>query len=473
MLPETDAQRIARLEQENSALRRKLAELEAEIQRLKQLLEDALRASKRQAAPFSRQKPKANPDPPGRKPGKAYGRRCRRPVPLQVDETIEVRLPQSCPHCQGPLEETEVVSQYQEEIPAPRVERTEFRIHVGRCGQCGKRVQGRHERQSSAALGSAAVSLGPRALALATELNKDLGLPYGKTARVLQQAFGLRLSRGGICQAVARVGRKTQPSYQVLVERIRSEPSVTADETGWKVGGQLHWAWVFVSRRMTVYSIEAGRGYAQAKRIMGEEFVGFLVRDGWNGYRGFTGAVHQSCLAHLLRRCREMIAVAGEAEARIRFPRHIQGLLQQALHLRSRWEQEQISAHGLAVARGRIAAQMDRALARNQRSPENQRLAKHLRREREWLFPFLHYPGLEATNWRAEQALRPLVVTRKVWGGNRTQRGAYTQGVLASILQTCRQQMRSFSALVQDLVCSPQPQVIDLTAPMTSSLSTR
>jgi transposase len=466
VLPETDAQKIVRLEQENAALRARMEELEAEVRRLKQLLEDAVRAAKRQAAPFSRQRPKANPQSPGRKPGKAYGQRCRRPIPKTVEETVEVPIPQNCPYCQGAVQKVGVVSQYQEEIPEPRVERTEFRIHVGRCEQCGKRVQGRHPRQSSNAVGSAGVGIGPRALALAVELNKDLGLPYGKTVRVLQQAFGLQMSRGGVCQAVARVARKAEPSYQVLVHRIRSEPSVTADETGWKVGGHLHWAWVFVSSRITVYSIQPGRGYEQAKVILGDDFDGFLVRDGWNGYRRFTDAVHQSCVAHLLRRCREMILAAGEASLPAQFPRTVQSILQQGLHVRDRRDQDLISTHGLAVARGRLEAQMDRILAWDHRSEENQRLANHLRRERDWLFPFLYCEGLEATNWRAEQALRPLVVTRKVWGGNRTETGAYTQSILSSTLQTCRQQMRSYASFVRDLVCSPQPPVIDLTDPI-------
>ena len=74
---------------------------------------------------------------------------------------------------------------------------------------------------------SAAVGMEPRVLALTTELNKDLGLPCGKVARVLKQAFGLWISRGGLCQAVARVSRKAEPSYQVLVRRMRYEPSVT------------------------------------------------------------------------------------------------------------------------------------------------------------------------------------------------------------------------------------------------------
>jgi len=117
------------------------------------------------------------------------------------------------------------------------------------------------------------------------------------------------------------------------------------------------------------------------------------------------------------------------------------------------------------VARGRWEVRMDRTLERRYRSPQNRRFANHLLREREALFTFLSCPGLEATNWRAEQAIRPMVVTRKVWGGNRTSRGAHTQGVLVSILQTCRQQLRSASSILQKLICASQPKHLDLTVP--------
>lgn len=56
---------------------------------------------------------------------------------------------------------------------------------------------------------------------------------------------------------------------------------------------------------------------------------------------------------------------------------------------------------------------------------------------------FLDKPWVDATNWRAEQAIRPAVVNRKVWGGNRTEAGAKAQGVLMSVLRTCWQAGRS------------------------------
>ena len=130
--------------------------------------------------------------------------------------------------------------------------------------------------------------------------------------------------------------------------------------------------------------------------------------------------------------------------------------MQQALQQRDRRQQEQISDQGVAVARGRLEARLDQSLQGCYRSLLNRRLANHLLRERDALFTFLNCPGLEATNWRAEQAIRPMVVARKVWGGNRTPRGAQTQSILVSILQG-RQQLQSASPLIQNLLCSSQP----------------
>ena len=79
------------------------------------------------------------------------------------------------------------------------------------------------------------------------------------------------------------------------------------DETGWKVGGRLH---VAVSAQVTVYAILRGRGYAQSAAIVGADYDGFLVHDGWAPYYRFALAFHQSCLAHLLKRCREMAQIA-------------------------------------------------------------------------------------------------------------------------------------------------------------------
>lgn len=430
---------IARLEGRLAELDTLVARLEARNQRLTQLLEQSQRTNKRQASPFSRGEPKPDPKPPGRKPGADYGKPAFRaaPPPGAIDEAHEALLPDRCPKCGGTVHETAVVCQYQVEIPRKPVYR-KFDVHIGECTCCGRRVQGRHALQTSDALGAAASQLGPDLQATIVQLNKEAGLSHGKIQRLIKTVFGLELSRSGSVQAMLRAARRCAPVYHALVRAMPRQKAVTPDETGWRIAGLLAWLHVFVARRITVYAIDRTRGVEVPASVLGWDYAGGLIHDGWAPYDGFRKAIHQQCLAHLLRRCREMIEAAPGSATR--FPRQIKELLQEALDLRDRRDAGQISKQGLAVARGRLGKRLDRLLYRTRANAANERLAKHLYGHREQLLTFLEHPGLDATNWRAEQAIRPAVVNRKVWGGNRTETGAEAQSILMSVLRTCAQQ---------------------------------
>jgi transposase len=101
-------------------------------------------------------------------------------------------------------------------------------------------------------------------------------------------------------------------------------------------------------------------------------------------------------------------------------------------------------------------------LEKQYRNPANRRLANHLRHEQPWLFTFLHWPGLDATNHAAERAIRGMVIARKVWGGNRTWEGARTQQVLVSVLRTCWQQSKDAFTLLVTLQRAPQSMILDI-----------
>jgi len=158
-------------------LGRMVARLQAKGAVLKRQLEEAVRAGKRQAAPFSKGPPKPEPKKPGRKPGKDYGTKAHRqpPPPDKIDEIHEAPLPDSCPDCGGPIDEADIKQQFQTEIIRQALHR-QFNIHIGTCRSCRRRVQGRHPLQTSDALGAAASQLGPDAQAAAVELNKNAGL---------------------------------------------------------------------------------------------------------------------------------------------------------------------------------------------------------------------------------------------------------------------------------------------------------
>jgi transposase len=448
-----------RLQEQLKQWRRKAERLEQENKRLEKELEAARRSVKRQAAPFSKGEPQADPKRPGRKAGAAYGHRACRPVPQRIDQQVAVPAPRRCLRCGGSVRVERVEPQYQEEIVRLTMVRR-FDVEVGHCTHCGAHAQGRHPLQTSNALGAAKVQLGPEALALGAHLNKRVGLSLGQTTQVLQLGFGLQVSRAGISRALARMAEKAAPTYEQLLVTARQSLVNWMDETGWRVGGRPQWLWVAVSEEVTVYSILAGRGFAQAASILGADYDGWLLHDGLRLYYGFEKAYHQSCLAHLIRRCRDLLALCSPAAGQ--FARQVKGFLQYALELRDRHHSQEMTRHGLAVATGRLEARFDELLSRTFRVPHNVRLAKHLWHEQPYLFTFLHCPGLDATNNAAERALRPAVVARKVWGGNRTWCGARTQQILMSVLRTCSQQGKDAFALLVAMLRFPGQKILEV-----------
>jgi transposase len=433
-------------------LERKVSDLEARIAKLEKANEDLRRGQKRQAAPFSKGDPKREPKKPGRKPGEAYGAKAHRAPPAEVDETYDALLPCACPYCNGEVEEEEVKEQFQVEVPRKPIRR-KFNVHVGRCRRCRRRVQGRHPLQTSDALGAAASQLGPDAQSLATHMNKDLGLSHGKVARFFETAFGIELSRGGSAQIILRAARRCKQAFGEILVVVRRSAWVVPDETGWRVAGLLQWLHVFVTEQATLYLIRPGRGFEVAEEALGAEYAGRLTHDGWSPYDRFGFATHQQCMGHILSRCGKMLeAAVGGA---VRFPRAVKGLVQDTMSLRDRRDAGEVSPHGLAVATGRLESRMDRLLEWHKTDPANERLAKHLFKHRDQLLTFLREPGMDATNWRAEQAIRPAVVNRKVWGGNRTPAGAPAQERLVSVLRTCVQQGKDAIAFLSDTLRAP------------------
>jgi transposase len=454
---EEQRREIERLRDE---LARSIAErqrLRRENEKLKDELEAARRAVYRQAAPFSRGTRVPHPRRPGRKPGAAYGRRAHRPAPPHVDEIYAVSLPPACPHCAGAVRQQRIATQFQEELPVQRPLVRRFDIAIGACVQCHRRVQGRHPLQTSDALGAAAVQLGPQATAFAVLLNKRYGLAYGKIARLLRDRCGLSITPGGLVHALHRAARHAQPTYDTLCATVRGSPVVTVDETSWRVDAVLQWLWVWVTPETTVYAILPGRGLAQAASVIGLDYPGVLQHDGWHSYRYFTAAAHQTCLAHLLRRCRVLL---------LDHPGHpwvtaVKAVLQAALATRDAHHAGTVSAHGLAVARGHYVERLGRLLTR--RPSRHRPLAlfqQHLVTEFAAIFSFLFDPTLDATNWRAEHALRPAVITRKTCGGgNRTARGAATQHVLTTVLRTADQRALDPTHVLVALLTALTPHV--------------
>ena len=327
--------RIAELERQNAQLAAQARRQQARLKQIEEQLEALNRGAKRQAAPFSRGLPKVDPQRPGRKAGEDYGTKAFRAVPPVIDEVYAAPLPEQCPNCGGvAFRRVGVEEQYQVEIPRRPIHR-QFHVAIGRCTRCGQRVQGHHPLQTSDALGCCASQVGPEAQAAVVLLNKELGLSQGKISRFFGQFFGIKLSRGGSCQIMLRAAARCQQTYQAIVKRVQESPWIVPDETGWRVGGHGAWLHVAVGPEAVAYVVGT-RGIATSMVLIGKEYAGKLIHDGWSSYDQFYRAIHQTCLTHLLRRCKEILETA--AGGAVLFPRQVKGLLQEALEIRDRRE---------------------------------------------------------------------------------------------------------------------------------------
>lgn len=435
--------------------------LTREVAQLRDLFEKSQRASKRQAAPFSKGDPKPSPQRPGRKAGADHGDHKHRPPPEKIDEVLEVALPTTCPGCGGDVEPVNVDQQFQVEIPRTPIYR-QFNIAIGCCRGCGKRVQGRHPLQTSDALGAAASQVGPDAQAAMATLNKHAGLSHKKIEQIMFDLFGIDINRSTSARIITRLGQRLTPVYSQIGEYIRRGEMAVLDETGWRVGGRSAWLHVAVNHEAAYYGIKPDRSRSFAEELLGIDWSGTMIHDGWTPYDQFTDAVHQQCLAHPMRRAREIIE--GAPGAAVRFPRQVLQLFQEALTLRDFHRAGQASLETLAAAADTLLERL-RWLTRPLKTyAANERLAAHLERHASDWFVFLLDPKLiEATNWLAEQAIRPAVVNRKVWGGNRTWLGAQAQGVITSVIETCRKQCHCVVDFISQTICRQAPRLFEVT----------
>jgi transposase len=434
----TKEQQIAEMQEQLTQALAVIEKLKKQNELLRAEIEELKRAGKRQATPFARRTWVEKAKRPGRKAGQGKFTRRERPTPKRIDETKKVKL-HGCPECGGRLREIHAHEQYVADIPKIRPIITRYVTYSGYCVGCRKRVRSRHPEQTSQATGAAGVMVGPRAKALAADLKHRLGGSYGKVSETLNDAFGLQVSRSGWCQADQRLGKSARGVYQELIEEMRRSSVAHVDETGWRINTLSAWLWVFTNQAATVYAIRDNRSSDMVVEILGRGFKGTLVSDCLMVYddKRLAAWLKQKCLSHLLKDLKEMEeSKTGRA---VHFAQEVTAVLREALELKTK--RPGLEPGGFTQQALALESRLDALISSRRRltDADNARFARRLRKHRPHLLRFLYRDDLEATNNLAERQLRPGVIIRKTNGCNRTDGGAETHSVLASVLATCRQ----------------------------------
>ena len=420
-------------------LEARVAQLEAELAKAKK---DSSTSSKPPSSDIV--KPPKPPPLKGRKKRKKGGQpghpRHERPdfSSEEIDETKEYTLTH-CPDCTGRLRKSDVPPQVLQQVEL--VERpifvTEHRGRAYWCACCEKVCYGAIPSEVHRA-----GLVGPRLTAFIAFLKGGCHASYTTVETLLGDVMDFRLSRGQIGKLIGKAAAALAGPYEELLAHLASEEKLNVDETGHKDSGKLLWTWCFRAELFTLFRIDPSRGSEVLIEVLGEEFNGVLACDYFPAYQKYMkdfGVEVQFCLAHLIRDVKFLTTLTDKATKRYgeRLLERLRALFR-VIHRRDRMTEEQFQ--------GALERERKKVLKVGKRAPdriEAKRLAKRFRKHGAAYFQFITTPGLEPTNNLAEQAIRFVVIDRRVTQGTGSPAGQRWSERIWTTLATCSQQGRS------------------------------
>lgn len=412
--------RIAELEAENAELRKRIAQLEHQVQTFLQRRKRSKSGRPpRQGTPDDRRRQEHRKHPGVFRP---------EPPPGTVFIEHDVR-PQQCSHCGS--NQLEATGQFDDhivaDIPEPKLEWHRYRRHIHRCRVCTRTCQGRGDLELPGA------HIGPRTRLLTCYGRAHLGISLGKTRDLLHDFFGLTISRAGLLGHLQWGGTLFEPVVEELLQRLRTSPVVQGDETGWRINGQTAWAWCFRDPKLAIFLIDQHRSRDVIVQVLGPTFAGTLVSDFYAAYNGLE-CPKQRCLVHLLRELAKLREELPAASVRT-FIEPLIALFQDAIQLGK--DRKRLSQQAFAEARQDIHNRFDDLLLNcRSRNADCMRIWRRLFKHCHELFTFLDNPRVPADNNGCERDIRSLAAARNDGGVHRAEGSAAAFARIKSVIVT-------------------------------------
>ncbi|MEK7137573.1 MAG: transposase [Patescibacteria group bacterium] len=261
---------------------------------------------------------------------------------------------------------------------------------------------------------------------------------------------GIDLSRSQADSLLQQLGTLLEPELEKIIDLLALAYLVHIDETGWKIGKERLYAWIFTNLAHTVLLYGKSRGEETIEEVLSRAFEGTVVTDFFSAYEKYFKG-QQKCWAHLLR---TMIRLMLQHPDKKEYKTFFDAL--HALFVAAKRTQKEDSL--TEVQRRRKAATLQGKLRKlcarhKEKIPAGacddlrdflnvqKRMIKYL----DSLFTFVLHPEVEPTNNRAEQGFRKTAKARNNYQTSKTKRGAQRRSVLASVLTSLRQNLPEFS----------------------------
>jgi hypothetical protein len=235
---------------------------------------------------------------------------------------------------------------------------------------------------------------------------------------------------------------KLTNEYKKDIQLLRASPFVHADETSTKVNKKNYWLWVFTNNKTTIFTITKTRSKKTIHKILGKNYEGIIICDGWNAYSKYTNKI-QRCWAHILREAKYLAKdfplFKNFYKQLCKMFSTIKKLLQQPIQKRK-------------ILHDSLFEQLTQIIDCMESHREYKKLANKIRNGGTYWFTCLLYPNIDPTNNLAEQTIREPIVRRKIFGCLRNQTGTKTFSTLTSLITSWKQQeLNPFQQIKQNL----------------------
>jgi transposase len=314
----------------------------------------------------------------------------------------------------------------------------EHRSHPGWCPNC--RVM--HQAPLPPGIERGGL-VGPSLTTLIAYLKGACHASFSTVRKFLRDVVLVTISRGELARIIAKVSRALDRPYQELLADLPGQARLNVDETGHKQNGQRQWTWCFRAKLYTLFKIDPTRSGDVLIEVLGAEFDGVLGCDYFSSYRRYHrefGVLLQFCLAHLIRDVKFLMKLPDKREQA--YGQRLRQALQQlfgVIHNREKMTAV-VFQRELKKAREEVLRQGTQNVPPTRHA---QTMAKRLTQYGESYFTFITTPGVQPTNNLAEQAIRFVVIDRRITQGTRSKTGQRWCERIWTVIATCTQQGRS------------------------------
>jgi transposase len=312
---------------------------------------------------------------------------------------------------------------------------TEHRSRTCRCQRCEKEFV----KPIPRAVRKAGL-VGPRLTALVGYLKGACHCSFSTIRTFLQDVVGVSISRGQLRKVCGKVARSLDQPYQDLLAALPEQERLNVDETGHKENKVAMWTWCFRAPLFTLFKIDPSRGSDVLLDVLGTEFRGVLGCDYFSAYRKYLrlneNVLVQFCLAHLIRDVRFLVEHPNSKNRA--YGKRVLAALRDLfglIHRRGSMPEAQF----LGALEDQGFEVWTQATYRVPPTAEAPNLAERFHRHGQEYLRFITTPGVEPTNNLAEQAIRFVVIDRRVTQGSRSLPGREWLERIWTAIATCTQ----------------------------------